>query len=113
LTPDTAGIIMISTNKGHLQMRTKTESGWKQVGTGGQSDPFYLKDDTGVIRIVPDGAKIQAKSVFNKTCRWDNPSYYLKTSTSEIANSTHQRRFTETALPLHIGLYILGRARER
>jgi hypothetical protein len=80
LTPDTAGIIMISTNKGHLQMRTKTESGWKQVGTGGQSDPFYLKDDTGVIRIVPDGAKIQAKSVFNKTCRWDNPSYYLKTS---------------------------------
>lgn len=100
-------------NKGHLQTRTRTESGWKQVDTGGQSAPFYLQDDTGVIRIVPDGAKIQAKSVFSETCKRDNPLYFAKTSASEISNSTHQRRFTETALPLHASLYVLGQARER
>ena len=100
-------------NKGHLQTRTRTESGWKQVASGGQSAPFYLKDDTGVIRIMPEGAKIQAKTVFNETCRPNDPMYFDKSPTPEIAHSTHQRRFIESALPLHADLYILGQARER
>ena len=100
-------------NKGHLQTRTRTETGWKQIDSGGEHTPFYLKDDTGVIRIVPEGADIQAKSVFNETCGRDNPLYFNRTSASEIANSTHKRRFSETALPLHTVLYVLGQARER
>ncbi len=100
-------------NKGHLQTSTRTESGWRQIDSGAQSAPFYLKDHTGVIRIVPDGAKIQAKEVYNQSCKRNNPLYYAKTSASEVANSTHQRRLIETALPLHADLYVLGQARER
>ncbi|MDO8578459.1 MAG: hypothetical protein Q7R50_04695 [Dehalococcoidales bacterium] len=29
------------------------------------------------------------------------------------SNSTHRRRFHETALPLHTMLYVMGQARER
>src|SRR3990170_2333738 len=33
--------------KGRTQTRTRTESGWTQVAGGGESAPFYLRDDTG------------------------------------------------------------------
>ena len=89
------------------------ETGWTRVGSGGESQPFYLKDDTGIIRIVPEGAKLQGDVTFNKTFTPADPMYYGKCSAGAIANSTHQRRFHETAIPLHAMLYVLGQARER
>ncbi len=38
--------------------QVRHESGWKEVAKGGQSAPFYLKDDTGLVRVVPDGAEL-------------------------------------------------------
>ena len=103
----------ITDNKGHMQTRTRTESGWKQIAAGGESAPFYLQDDTGVIRIVPEGAKIQSKSVFSVTCQANDPLYFGQGPLDEIPHTTHRRRFIETALPLHTRLYVLGQARER
>ena len=100
-------------SKGHTHTRTRTESGWKQVAGGRKSIPFYLKDDTGIIRVVPDGADITGISVFNETCSPGNPLYYSKGPSGSVANSTHRRRFTETAVPLHTNLYIMGQAREQ
>jgi hypothetical protein len=99
--------------KGNTHTETHTESGWTRVGYGGESPPFYLKDDTGVIRIVPGGAKLQGNVTFNKTLTPADPMYYGKCSAGAIANSTHRRRFHETAIPLHVMLYVLGQARER
>jgi hypothetical protein len=92
---------------------TRHESGWTVIAKDEQLAPFYLKDDMGVIRIVPDGAEIQDKEVFNKTCRFSDPLYFSKAPLREIANSDHERRFVETAVPLHAGLYVMGQARER
>ena len=39
--------------------------------------------------------------------------YFSKGPLREIANSDHERRFVETAVPLHACLYIMGQARER
>jgi hypothetical protein len=39
--------------------------------------------------------------------------YFSKGPLREIANSDHERRFVETAVPLHAGLYVMGQARER
>ena len=50
---------------------------------------------------------------FNKTLTPADPMYYGKCSAGAIANSTHHRRFHETAIPLHAMLYVLGQARER
>src|SRR5450756_2242265 len=44
-------------DKGNTQTRTRTESGWTQVADGGETIPFYLQDDCGLILIRPDGAK--------------------------------------------------------
>ncbi len=99
--------------KGHTQTRTRTESGWTKVAGGSQSIPFYLKDDTGIIRIVSEGATINSITVFNETCSPNNALYYGKGPAHSVANSTHRRRFHETALPLHTMLYVMGQAHER
>jgi len=83
------------------------------VAGGSQSIPFYLKDDTGVIRIVPEGAAINSVAVFDETCSPTNALYFGKGPPHGVPNSTHRRRFHETALPLHTALYVMGQARER
>ncbi len=99
--------------KGHTHTRTRTESGWTKVAGGGQSIPFYLKDDTGVIYVVPEGATIHSITVFTETCSPNSDLYYGKGPTHGVSNSTNRRRFHETALPLHTMLYVMGQAHER
>ena len=99
--------------QGHTQTRTRVESGWKEVAHGGESAPFYLKDDTGVIRIVPDGADIDEPELFDTTVGRADPLYFAKAPVGEIANSTHRRRFHEKGIPIHTKLYVMGQARER
>ena len=93
--------------------QTHHESGWTTVAKGEQLPSFYLKDDTGIILIVPQGAEIQDKEIYSKTCKRNDPLYFNKGPQNEIANSDHQRRFIETAILLHTSLYIMGQARER
>jgi len=100
-------------SQGRRQTRTRHESGWKSVANGGEMVPFYLKDDCGVIRIVPDGAKIESLSVFSETCDRSDPLYYGKGPEHAVSDSDHRRQFTETAIPLHSQLYVMGQARER
>jgi len=99
--------------KGHTQTRTRTESGWTEIDGSSQALPFYLKDDTGVVRIIPEGAAIHSMTVFNETCSPSSGLYYGKGPARSVPDSTHRRRFRETALPLHSMLYVMGQARER
>jgi hypothetical protein len=99
--------------KGNTHTRTRVESGWMTVAHDEQYIPFYLKDDTGVIRILPDRASIHDNEVFDETCGPGSPLYYEKGPAHSIPDSTHRRRFRETAIPLHAMLYVVGQARER
>ena len=99
--------------KGNTHTRTRVESGWTTVAGDKQAIPFYLKDDTGVIRILPDRATIHDNEVFDETCGRDSPLYYGKGPALSVPDSTHRRRFRETAIPLHTMLYVVGQARER
>jgi hypothetical protein len=98
------------TNKGP---QVKRESGWREVAQGEQSAPFYLKDETGFILITPEGADLFTTVVFEKECRRADPLYYGKGPSYATANSSHRRRFKETAILLHAPLYVTGHARER
>ena len=99
--------------KGHTHTRIRTESGWTRVAGDDQSIPFYLKDDTGVIRVLPEGATIHSIAVFSETCSPNSALYYGKGPAHGVPDSTHRRRFHETALPLHTMLYVMGQAHER
>jgi hypothetical protein len=100
-------------DQGRRQTRTRTESGWTTIGHGGGTHPFYLRDDTGVIRIDPDGAKVEPLTLFDETCGLGHPLYYGKGPPEAIAHSDHRRRFVEHGLPIGVPLYVVGQSRER
>ncbi len=99
--------------QGRTQTRTRTESGWETVARGEDSSVFYLRDDLGVIRVNPQGARIEPEAIFSRQCRPGDPLYYGKGPAGAVAHSDHERRFTESALPLHAPLYVLGQSRLR
>ncbi|MFT4546944.1 MAG: hypothetical protein ACI8XO_000662 [Verrucomicrobiales bacterium] len=100
-------------SKGRRKTRRVRKSGWSTVASGGESQPFYLNDDTGFLLVRPDGADVRGISVFNQHCGRGNPLYYEKGPTSGVTDSTGQRHFSETAIVLHEELYVVGKARER
>src|SRR5438445_9805440 len=98
---------------GKTRTRTRHESGWKTVADGGETVPFYLQDDCGVILVRAEGAKIEPATIFDETCGASDPLYYGKGPPEAVADSDFRRRFTETAIALHAELYVMGQARER
>lgn len=103
-----------STDKnGKSHTRTRHESGWKTVAHGGEMQDFYLRDDTGIVLIRPDHAKLEPQTLFEQTVTRDHPLYYAKAPDSAVANSDHRRRFVERGIALHAPLYVVGQARER
>ncbi|MEI8290902.1 MAG: LemA family protein [Verrucomicrobiota bacterium] len=100
-------------SKGNTRIVTRHESGWTQVAKGGETIPFYLQDDSGVILIQPDGAKIEPAKIFDETCSPGDPLYYAKGPATAVMDSDHRRRFVEMSIPLKAELYIVGQSRER
>ena len=98
---------------GKTRTRQVRKSGWSTVASGGDSQPFYLQDETGAVRVRPDGAEVRGVSVFNRYCGRGDPLYYDKGPARSIMDSTHRRRFSESAIVLHEELYVVGKARER
>jgi hypothetical protein len=100
-------------SQGKTETHTRTETGWTTVAQGNEEIPFYLQDDCGVIRIQPDGAKLEPQTLLDRTCGPSDPLYYGKGPAGAIGNSDHRRRFVEHAIPLHAPLLVVGQARER
>lgn len=100
-------------SEGKSHTRTRTESGWTTVASGGETQPFYLKDDCGCVRVRPEGAQLEPEAIFSETCGITNPLYYGKGPGSAICDSDFERHFSEKAILLHTPLYVVGQARER
>src|SRR5579872_5343670 len=100
-------------NEGRTQTRTRQESGWTVVGQGKETENFYLQDDCGIVRVVPQGAKIEPAKLFEQVCGGGDPLYYAKGPAMAVPDSDHRRRFVEHAVSLHAPLYVIGQARER
>jgi len=98
---------------GKMKTRTRTKSGWRRVADGEEAPPFYLRDETGVIKIDPEGASIDGENVLRETITRRDPRYYGKGPRRSIPNSRHRRRLRETLIPLHAPIYVIGQARER
>ncbi len=98
---------------GHTRTRTRQESGWTTVATGGETIDFHLRDDTGSVLVRPAGAKLEPAGFFDVTCDRGNPMYYGKGPSVAVAHSDHRRRFVEAGIALHAPIYLVGHAHER
>ncbi len=93
--------------------KTRTRTGWSTVDSGGGSQPFHLRDETGSLLVRPKGADMEVRETLSHYCSRSDPMYYGKGPERTIPNSTHRRRFIERALRPGDATYILGPARLR
>jgi hypothetical protein len=100
-------------SKGNSHTRIVHESGWSAVDSGEKAVRFYLKDETGAVLVDPTAAKLEPQVLFSETASLGDPLYYGKGPQRRIADSDDRRRFTESGIPLHASLFIVGRATER
>ncbi len=98
--------------QGHATTTTRRESGWSTIGSGGDQMPFELADASGAVRVLPEGAHVDALRVLERTCGRSDPLYYAKGPAGAIADSDHQRRFCESILPLGATCSVIGHARQ-
>jgi len=99
--------------KGNTKTRQRWETGSTTVASGGEQIPFYVKDESGVVLIRPDGATIEARANVLISCDPSHPAYYGKGPDLVIADSLQRRTFTEEIIHLHAPVFVAGRARER
>lgn len=100
-------------SKGDLKTRQVHKTGWSTVAQGGATPEFYVEDETGAVRVRPEGAEVEPISVFAQTVVRSNALYYGKGPAGGVVDSTGRRRFTEAAIPLGREIFVAGRARER
>lgn len=100
-------------SKGNSRTRTTRRTGWKTVAEDFQSQPFYVRDETGDLLVQPDQATLELATLFSETVSYGHPLYYGKGPDITVDDSDGVRRFVETGLPLHATLFVAGRARER
>ncbi len=98
---------------GKTKTRQVRKTGWTQIDHGGEAPAFFIEDDTGSVLVQPQGAEIEAQTVFSETVTRGTALYFEKATRSEIPNSTGTRRFSEQAIPLKTELFITGYASER
>lgn len=93
---------------------TKTEAVWKTLVENESRAPFYLRDETGALRVDPKGAEIVAVKFVEETLDRSAPEYFKwADGRSELPNSCGIRRFTEVGVPLSSAVYVLGKSRVR
>lgn len=100
-------------SEGKTQTRARHESGSTLVASGGESAPFFLQDDTGVVLVRPDGAELRPSPLFRETCTPADPLYYSKGPPGAVSDSDYRRTFAERGIVLHGQVFLIGRARER
>jgi hypothetical protein len=100
-------------SEGKTTTSSHVETGWTKIASGGQQIPFFLRDGDGEILVRPEKAEIESIKTFSEKCSPVHLLYFNKGPAGAIADSTHERRFTENSIPLHAPIYLFGQARER
>ncbi len=85
-------------SEGKTQTRTRQESGWTTVAHGGETIPFYLQDDCGVILIRPEGAKLEPSTCSTRPSAAAILSTTAKAPPARVADSDRRRRFIERGI---------------
>jgi hypothetical protein len=98
---------------GRTRTRRVLRSGWTTVASNEHSQGFYLKDEFGFLWVHPRGAELEKLDLFFESASRHDDLYFAKGPSEEISDSTGQRRFRESGLPVGTQLFVRGRASER
>ena len=98
---------------GRTTSSRESHTEWTTIASVTQDSlPFFLKDDRGVVRVQPKGAKIEPQTALNKTFRRGD-DMYDQVFHREVANSDGVREIKEEVIRLHTRIFVVGQARQR
>ncbi len=93
---------------------TRIRRVWRTIASNSQRTLFYLRDETGAVRVDPNGANVETELLLYQTLTRTQPEFYAWAGgVREAFNSCGRRRFREVGIPLHSSIYVLGRSRLR
>lgn len=93
---------------------TRRRRVWITIARKSRRTAFYLRDETGAVRVDPNGANIETQLIFDQTLGRSQPEFFAwADGVGEASNSCGRRRFREVGVPLHSDVYVLGKARLR
>lgn len=93
---------------------TRTRRVWRTIASNSRRTLFYLRDETGTVRVDPNGANVETELLLYQTLNRSQPEFFdWADGAREAINSCGRRRFREVGVPLHSDVYVLGRARVR
>lgn len=96
------------------EIGNKTKRVWRLIRDDKELIYFYLRDETGTVRINARGAEMTKERLYDRTFDRSQPEFSkLAGGVPEAPNSCGRRRFVEIGLPLHSNIYVWGRARVR
>ncbi|WP_419191797.1 LemA family protein [Engelhardtia mirabilis] len=106
-------VVTSTDSKGRTTTRVESYSGTDTVAQGGESAPFWLQDESGLVQVDPEQATVHVETTFAETVGLDDPLYHGKAPPASVSGSIGRRTFREQALPLHHEVYVIGQSRLR
>jgi LemA protein len=100
-------------SEGNTRTRQRLETGWSSLAAEERLCPFELEDREGRIWVNSHGAHFDGLPLVETIATPMDPIYYGKGPAYSVPNSTFQRRFSESAIPVGDVIYLAGTARER
>jgi hypothetical protein len=102
-----------------VDISTRTKDGWNVVHKNSSHHPFYLRDDTGVALIYPEGGECKVAFGVEEVCNGpflpDCYSEYIKSEHLTLVSlmSAGQMRFRERVMQTGQRAFVLGSAMPR
>lgn len=105
--------VYLKTVVNELRKSNKSEV-WETIYEKEEAPCFYLRDETGAVRVDPRGAEITPLVVYDTQNNRNDPRYVnWAHGAKEAKNSRGKRQFIEYAIPRYSSVYVLGRTRVR
>ncbi len=97
--------------KGRTTMRTRVVTGWESVGERTERIPFELEDESGRVRVDPEGARTRTEPFVQRIVGSSEPDYHRFSDQGPVQGSTGQRQLSEAGIRLGADLHLVGRGR--
>ncbi|MDO4628316.1 MAG: LemA family protein [Planctomycetia bacterium] len=97
---------------GKYKTRKVLKRGSVTLASGSFRPPhFYVKDETGIIRVIPEKVSIPSRAIlYKRITEKKNPQLYNFVNAPPVPDSTGVRCFSESGIVLHDRIFVVGNA---
>jgi hypothetical protein len=87
--------------------QAEPEGGWSDIGTASDRTPFFVRDASGDVEVLPEGAEITPLESFSGDVKRKKDAYYA-IDVPEVQHSDGRRHYDEEIVPVGAEVTVLG-----